>query len=249
MAPYQVALARSALYELLSVGFLYPAEETIPGLRRGAQELTLLAEELAWSETGRELAGLQRRLDALEAAPLLGEYVQAFGHTISTDCPPYAGEYSQDHVFQKSQTLADLSVFYQSFGVALNPELKERPDHLSIELEFMHLLALKEAYAELHQHGEDKVLLCRQAQEAFLRRHLAPWALSFARRLERKAGRESTYGALAGLLKAHLKREFAVFHLKAATVLSPSPSPVPETDEGCEGCPLLPNAAQEDGLP
>lgn len=124
-----------------------------------------------------------RQLNTLSDAGLEKEYLSVFGHIISTDCPPYETEYDQAHVFQKSQTLADLSTFYQAFGVGLNPDLKERLDHISVEMEFMSLLTAKEAYAYLHDHGEDKAALCQRAQKGFLATHLAVWIKTFVHRL------------------------------------------------------------------
>jgi len=141
--------------------------------------------------------------------------VEVFGHTISNDCPPYESEYDQAHVFQKTGDLSDLSSFYEAFGVMPDPALKDRLDHLSVELEFMQVPTAKEAYALMHNHGETKVLLCRRAQEGFLVYHLAHWAKAFAQRLHKKAGPSSVYAPLAGLLDSYMGMELKRFGLDA----------------------------------
>ena len=234
-------LARSAFYEVLSVGFLYPDEDTVPYLTARARRLAPVAERVGRPELNRALNGLVEALDRDGGERLLAENVEVFGHTVSTDCPPYEAEYGQAHVFQKSQAIADLQGFYKAFGVGPNPEMKERPDHIAVELEFMHLLTLKEAHALWNGHGGDKVQICRKAQEAFLANHLGAWAGSFARRLAKKAGADTTYGALCAVLEAQMASELAMFHIEPG---APEPSPTPITREGDEECEVTPVPVQ-----
>ena len=166
---------QSAVYELLSLAFLYPKEGASKQLLDGARELRSAMTLEDRRPFGGLLDTLCGELQSCDDGGLEDEYIEVFGHTLSTDCSPYESEYGQAHVFQKSHTLADLSTFYQAFGVSINPELKDRLDHISVEMEFMHLLTLKEAYARGNGHGEDKALLCRQAQEKFLANHLGTW--------------------------------------------------------------------------
>lgn len=84
--------------------------------------------------------------------------------------------------------MADLKGFYASFGVKPNPDLKDRLDHIGVEMEFIHLLTLKEAYAHFHDHGPDKVAVCRSAQEEFVANHLAHWVKELALRMSQKTG-------------------------------------------------------------
>ena len=79
----------------------------------------------------------------------------------------------------------------------------------------MQVLTAKEAYALMHNHGENKVLLCRRAQEGFLVYHLAHWAKAFAQRLHKKAGPSSVYAPLAGLLDSYMGMDLKRFGLDA----------------------------------
>jgi DMSO reductase family type II enzyme chaperone len=212
---YDEALARSAVYEFLSLAFLYPEEEVPALLVDGARLLGDTNAEALTPEVKHFLGEISRLMAALGPKGFEDEYVEVFGHTISNDCPPYESEYDQAHVFQKTGVLSDLSSFYGAFGVMPDPELKERLDHLSVELEFMQVLTAKEAYALMHSHGEDKVLLCRRAQEGFLVYHLAHWAKAFADRLYKKAGPNSVYAPLAGLLDSYMGMELKRFGLDA----------------------------------
>lgn len=226
------AMARSALYELLSVAFLYPEPGRGALLAEGAVQVGQAVAALGWETRARLMEDLARRLDPLPADDALAaEYITLFGHTVSPNCPPYEGEYGQDNIFQKAQTLTDLQTFYRAFGVGVNPALKDRIDHLSVELEFLHLLTVKEAYALRFRHEEEKVRLCRDAQEAFLARHLAPWVQGFARRVLQRTEKGGVYTLLAQLLSAHLSAEFEAFGLQGALAESAAP---PELGEDLE---------------
>jgi DMSO reductase family type II enzyme chaperone len=208
-------LARSALYELLSMAFLYPSEETAAQVADAAQTLTPMASALGWRQVKQALSELSQRAYQTTEEAFLNEYALVFGHVTSTDCPPYEAEYSQAHVFQKSHTMADLNAFYNAFGVTANPEHKDRADHISTEMEFMHFLTLKEAYARQDADGGEKVGLCRKAQETFLTNHLATWIETFTQRLVLRAGDEGVFASLGKLLETHMRHEFETFKLHA----------------------------------
>lgn len=227
--PYKEALARSALYELLSLAFLYPQEGVAAQLLDGARRESEIAFGLGWDETRAALDRLSNSLSSVDDDALEAQYVEVFGHAVSADCAPYESEYGQAHVFQKSQTLADLSTFYRAFGVGVNPELKDRLDHVSVEMEFMHLLTLKEAYARLNHQGEDKVLLCRQAQEAFLANHLANWVKAFTNRLMKRTANSEVYASVSLLLGVYMDEEFKRFGLDSSP-LRPTAEPGAQED-------------------
>ncbi|MBI4197820.1 MAG: molecular chaperone TorD family protein [Chloroflexi bacterium] len=216
IATWEPPLARSAAYELLSLAFLYPAEGACTSLAEKARHTAEAASALGWHEVAEASQAVASRLATASDEELLEHYVDVFGHGVSKDCPQYEGEYLETHIFLKSQTLAEVNAFYTAFGVGVNPDLHDRLDHISVEMEFMHILTTKEAYALLHGHGVDKVHLCQDAQKAFLKEHLANWSRSFVRRVGRKAGQDTPYGALAHLLDAHLKAEYAAHHLQPA---------------------------------
>lgn len=81
----------------------------------------------------------------------------------------YEGNYH--HAFNAFEEMADIAGFYRAFGLDFKGE---RPDHLSLELEFMRILCLKESKAILDNEPEN-VEICLNAQREFLSCHLAGW--------------------------------------------------------------------------
>lgn len=82
---------------------------------------------------------------------------------------------------QKAGTREDLVRFYDFFGYRLDERFAWAPDHLSVELEFMHFLC----YHEASDAGER--LSWQLAQADFAPRHLANWVPALAAGVERLA--------------------------------------------------------------
>ncbi|MBI3042541.1 MAG: molecular chaperone TorD family protein [Betaproteobacteria bacterium] len=230
--------ARSQMYSFLAVALGYPDDVQLAALKQQYDVLPGSLEKLADPPSKKAVDALRPAIAALTAASLGDGYTRCFGHAMSKDCPPYEAEYGQAHIFQKTHTLADIAGFYRAFGLDLAADSHERVDHISVELEFMHFLCLKEVYALANKHPDEQLALCREAQGKFLRDHVCRWAFGFARRLCAKAG-DTLYQELGQLLAAFLEAELRALGLKPAEVAGP--------DLVEEGAPALPEA--EAGLP
>lgn len=102
---------------------------------------------------------------------------------------------------QKGGTREDIVRFYDFFGYVLEERFAWQPDHLSVELEFMHYLCFREA-------GEDADPLSFQlAQLDFAERHLVRWVPPFAARVAKFAP-GSRYARVLGSLAAFLSADF-----------------------------------------
>jgi len=72
---------------------------------------------------------------------------------------------------QRAGTREEVVRFYEYFGYVLDEKFAWQPDHLSVELEFMHYLCFREAEAGT----EADALSFQLAQADFSERHLAAW--------------------------------------------------------------------------
>lgn len=100
----------------------------------------------------------------------------------------------------RSVLFEELLRFYGHFGLARG-ERAELPDHLTVELEFMHFLCWLEHAAA--SRGDDVAGL-RRAERDFLARHLRRLATGLAARCTNAPQR---YAALARALPAHIDAE------------------------------------------
>lgn len=94
----------------------------------------------------------------------------------------YTVECLAENEFQRVNYLADISGFYRAFGLETD---KERPDFLSIELEFMHFLIFKYMYALSSKicGQKEKAAICLDAQKKFFNTYLYPGAKIIARKI------------------------------------------------------------------
>jgi TorA maturation chaperone TorD len=201
------ALGRSKIYLLISWSLLYPEdEEFLDYLRCGEfvedGRVALDALEVALGADSSErakgkLSVLKKQMALIEdliasecvnwqLSDLQSEHRRVFSNVITLDCPPYETLFGNDHVFAQSHVMGDISGFYKAFGVELSKDIHERLDHLSVEFEFMHLLAYKESYSRCHD-GIDKTQIVVDAQKKFVKNHIGRWVPLFCRMLTKKA--------------------------------------------------------------
>ena len=249
------AVARAFIYRFLAKAFEDPGDEGWSALTDASAQAALL---LTAKRVSKEV-DLKRRADNLVAHlnsaklnDFKSEYVAAFGHAARGRCPLNEIEYGDikaDPLFQPHR-LADLAAFYSAFGLEITNDAAERQDHVCLELEFMSVLAAKEAYALEHQLDSEQLALCRDAQKLFLREHLGRWTPAFTRRLSKMVGEESPLGALADFTREFVAAECARFDITPGSedlLLRP----VHLADESlCDSCGIasrLPGALQTCG--
>jgi DMSO reductase family type II enzyme chaperone len=175
------AVRRAQLYLFLSSAFMYPEENWTDDW----QTVTRIANDLNISLP--EVGNWNADLDTLQS-----EYSHSIGLT-GPLC--YETEYGLPHEFRHSQELADIAGFYNAFGFSIGGTVHERPDHLSVELEFLYILSLKEAYA-IQKGMSEQAEICIDAQRKFLHDHIGHWINWFAASLA-NLHPNSRYAALA----------------------------------------------------
>jgi TorA maturation chaperone TorD len=182
-----------------------------------------------------------RRLRARLQRPLeerLAEHDRVFGLLVPRECPPYETEYEKSsEPFYRAQQLADIAGFYRAFGLDPRSSRPERPDHISLELEFVAFLLMKKrlltgAEGEVSEQSQ----ICEEARQSFFRDHLVAWAVSFATGLRRKSD-GGFYAEVSRLLAALVPIERMTLYVAAPRLpLEPSLIERPEEQDGCVAC-------------
>jgi TorA maturation chaperone TorD len=135
------------------------------------------------NEARRALAAFVAAWDESDGGALRAEYARLF--LGRTPCPLHSTAYGSAGVLSgPAAELADISGFYQAFGIDVREDAPERPDHLSVELEFYATLLAKEAYACFNGWSEREAVT-RDAARDFLNDHLGRWRGVLTERLER----------------------------------------------------------------
>jgi len=223
------AVRRSQIYKFLADAFLYPAENWL-------EDAPIVA------EIARELRAPALDIDhcTLTIDQLQFEHRRVFGLAGSL-C--YETEYGLPHEFRQSQELADIAGFYRAFGFNVGGKVRERPDHLAVELEFMCLLALKEAYAaqnESVEHAE----VSADAQRKFIEDHLGRWIGLFAQSVALNAS-DGPYLGLARFAADFVAEDAGRLgaHIEARRLADVQHTPV-LADFSCGDCPVAQTAEQ-----
>lgn len=216
----EIALARAFLYRFLACAYEDPAAESWEWL---CDPSTAASAEAAWRVASGS-AGVRLGLDA-SAPPVfrtqdLVRFRMAcsavFGHAARGSCPLNEIEYGDlnaDPLFQPHR-LSDLAAFYRAFGLEVAPDAGERLDHISFELEFMCVLAAKEACGLEPNQDVRLAEVCRDAERKFLRDHPGRWLPAFSRRLA-SATEEPLLRQLAKFTGAFILSECARFAVGA----------------------------------
>jgi TorA maturation chaperone TorD len=196
----EVAFQRGRIYELLSYLFWSPSREYIEFIQEGGLEDTF-RESLAVYPLREKIdtSFLQKAVADLGRMPL--EALQACYETLETPRLKILYECRYHQPFCSHQEMADVAGFYRAFGFTF---AGERPDHISYELDFMRLLALKEAVAELDGNREAR-MVCLEAERAFLRDHLGRWVHLLVGATEAM----DFYSPMARLLQSWVRAECA----------------------------------------
>ena len=226
------SLTRSRIYALLATGFSYPESHFYQQLKNN-KFFVELGENLKLLN----LAVPQFQSDyisSLSLGKLQEEYVPLFN--LNSVCQPYETEYTSPHVFSKTQTLADISGFYQAFGLEISSEQKERVDFIGTQLEFMGYLCFKATHA-LENKNDSNYDICFEAQKKFLKDHLGKWAKFFVQKL--LAHTENLfYKTLAQVLLSFLDYEIHCLDLRVEGIAPPLMNSSEPSTQGlsCDSC-------------
>jgi TorA maturation chaperone TorD len=103
------------------------------------------------------------------------------------------------------QLTAEVKKIIESSGLEYKSEYKGLPDHISVELEFMQQVILREAQAG--EEDDDKTaLLCREHEKKFIDEHLFCWIPDFCEKVI-KAAELSFYREMARLTHRFIEFE------------------------------------------
>jgi DMSO reductase family type II enzyme chaperone len=165
LGPAGPAVARSQVYLFLGRTFAFPSQALYDDVTGGRwqEHAAAFLPQLPFP-----VPPLEGGSPAVSPDDFQAEYNRLFeiGAAAGPPCPLFSGFYDRDRM----RVMEELIRFYNYFGLGLNKG--QLPDHITVELEFMHFLTYKEA--EAGQNGGDPESF-RRAERDFLDRHLGKW--------------------------------------------------------------------------
>ncbi|MBC8218471.1 MAG: molecular chaperone TorD family protein [Planctomycetes bacterium] len=181
---------RADAYKLLSECYYLPDDELMQKIDDAARADPFFAE-------------LACRIPPVgKLGPLKVDYAALFVGPYKLLAPPYGSVYLEDSRMMGDSTI-DVRNCYENEG--LNITIKDAPDHIAAELEFMYYLVVKQI--EAVQEANLQILQSyEQRQCSFLRTHLARWVPRFAENVRRNA-QTSFYRDLAGFTEIFIRKD------------------------------------------
>lgn len=123
------------------------------------------------------------------------DFARLFVGPYSLLAAPYGSIYMEEGRTIMGDSTLDARDFYRDAGVDMDPNFMDAPDHIAVELEFLHLLIFREVEAMRRGDVNDAALRV-QEQAAFLARHLGHWVEPFSKSVD-KAAETAFYRRLA----------------------------------------------------
>jgi TorA maturation chaperone TorD len=194
---------RAKVYGILALAFYPPKPESgklIEAIHQAQQLLHPNDDPILQEHNPQDLA----------AAQLSKEHLRLFVGPGRVPCPPYESVYRQDRpTLEKGLVMgpstADVRNSYAEANLTLPKSFTDLPDHIAVEMEFMHFLCTEEA--RLTEQGNSQELAkIRKMQTEFLNEHLKPWVNDFAGCVTRSSN-SYFYKAAASLLKTFIENE------------------------------------------
>ena len=181
---------RADSYKFLSECYYLPDEELIQKVADLAHANQFFAELCNCIPSGFELESLKI------------DYAQLFVGPFKLLAPPYGSFYLEDSRIMGDSTI-DIKNWYEKEG--LDVVIKDAPDHIVMELEFMYYLATKQTQATNEENLQD-IQIYQQKQKSFLCSHLARWLPEFTENVQQNAQTEF-YKKLAQLTEMFVQKD------------------------------------------
>ncbi|MBM4349579.1 MAG: molecular chaperone TorD family protein [Deltaproteobacteria bacterium] len=169
------SFARGAIYNNLSYCYTYPNEEVCSWLMNGRWMEEIHTALIILTEKPEGLFPPFEGLLAEKTLPGLGsEYARLFNAV----APPYGSAYFGKDGLVPANRTSELCRLYHEARFTLKKDMKDFPDHIVHELEYMGILAGQEGQAS----GRTKIGL-EEMQMNFFSRYLLPWVSEFCKRV------------------------------------------------------------------
>jgi TorA maturation chaperone TorD len=193
---------RAEVYRLLSVCFYLPCKRTIE--TEGIMHDLVRLLETVCPEAVGHARSMESECTAYDEEYLKVDHAKLFVGPFELQAPPYGSVYLDSQKSVMGDTTMQVLEMYQEAGLSLSDALKEPPDHIAVELEFMYYLCGKEIGA-FEPGDPDEAYPFMRMQYEFHNRYLSPWIGPFCESI-RENTENRFYRALADCLETFLSR-------------------------------------------
>lgn len=173
-------LQRGDCFKLLAACFYEPDKQLFVE-EELCEKLEQLVDQLA-PNCASAARQMKNALKQLEQERLSIDHAALFVGPFELIAAPYGSVYIEKKRTVMGESTLNVAQFYQDEGLSV--DIKEPPDHMAIELEFLHYLCSKEA-AALNVNQIEDARLFRERQIVFYFNALKPWSETFCEAIRR----------------------------------------------------------------
>ena len=201
---FEKAAAQADLCRLLAACYYEPGREFA---QEKVFDAMIAAARHIDPDFAEQAQQLKMAFDAESEENLLVDYAKLFLGPVGTLAAPYESAWRDQQSGSPIDPTLALVELYDDGGFALDPDFRDLPDHIAVELEFLYslLFALAAATKSGDQSAMAHALVLRRA---LLERHLACWITPFATAVDEKATC-LFYRQLARLTETFISRQSA----------------------------------------
>ena len=160
---------RAQIYKVLAECYYPPDEKLMTLLGEVSESPSAFIYQIA--DVAREVAELE---------PLRVDHAKLFVGPYKLLAPPYGSVYLENGKLMGDSTMHVKNLYGEE---GLEFVLKETPDHIAVELEFMYF-PINKAIAAQDKSDQNEDRCCQQKQRSFLAGHLGQWVPTFAAKVE-----------------------------------------------------------------
>ena len=182
---------RAQTYKVLAECFYAPDDELMALLREISESP---------SDFIRQIVGIAEEVTDLE--PLRVDHAKLFVGPYKLLAPPYGSVYLEDGKLMGQSTIQVKSLYSEE---GLDFVLREAPDHVSVELEFMYLL-INRTIEAVNRSDYDEEHSYQQKQRSFLAGYLGQWVPAFAAKVE-DAAQTDFYRKLGSVTRSFVEED------------------------------------------
>jgi len=199
---------RSNCFKLLAVCFYEPDKELFLK-ERLCENLAALFADFNFADSEAAAKKMRVALKEKSHEEMIVDYARLFIGPFEMIASPYGSVYLEDSKRLMGDSTLYVQKMYQEAGLSL--EAHEAPDHIALELEFMHFLCFAEAEAAASANNEQVHSLAGK-QTKFFRKFLASWVPEFCIAI-RNGTNNDFYAALADCLESFVKNVASFYEL------------------------------------
>jgi len=210
MTDQNKTITRGDCFKLLAACFCEPEKDLLIE-EHVCENLNNLLSDWA-SEASMAAGEMALSLKAISQEQLSIDHAALFVGPFELIAAPYGSIYSEGNRLLMGETTIDVLRFYEEAGLSV--DIKEPPDHIAIELEFMSYLCIKEAESSSDGNlGEAERY--REMQLQFFRKYLH-WGQQFCESIK-KGSDNQFYQSLADCLSRFMVSCDQVYDKPATT--------------------------------